>query len=369
MNKPKHQHFIPKSYLKNFAEEIGGVKVVEAKLKSDEQVKPKPISIKDICVNKNLYTLAHREGEDKYALENYYAEKIDQVYPEIYGWLTDPKLVKITPEQRIKILLTTMSLFFRTPKFLNANQRRTNIVLDYASKHFKDEQGNIKFKFRGINFDFNIEDIEEVRTSLKVKNKQAFLENHIRDWHEFVKFKMKAAICVYRLVDDSELITSDNPVIMHGVNNIGLLNPFDPTNMISLPLDNKHYLSIFPNTEEAMIDTIYRTDRDKWFSLTTNLQVEQSSDDWILGKIGTVKKHIADQQKYGENNPENLQEVENMKKRAEDGHELFRFMELFGFPSKPVVERLRWMMRKEYHRNDPEILKMVVELAKRGYYL
>ncbi|WP_293312321.1 DUF4238 domain-containing protein [Pedobacter sp. UBA5917] len=369
MNKPKHQHFIPKSYLKNFSEEINGVKVVEAKLKSDGHVKAKPISIRDICVNKNLYTLTHREGEDKYALENYYAEEIDKVYPEVYQWLINPDLIKITPEQRIKILLTTMSLFFRTPKFLNVNQRRINHILDYAAKHFKDEQGNIKFRFNGADLSFNVKDIEEMRTELKAKNKQAFLQNHIQEWHQFVNFKSKAAICVYRLTDDSELITSDNPVIMRSIDDHDLVNPFDPTNMISLPLDNKHYLSIFPNTEQAMLDTIYRTDRDKWFSLTTNLQVEKSSEDWILGKIGTIKKHLQDQEKYGALTPENFKEVENMKKRAEDGNDLNRFMELFGFPSQPVLDKVRWMMNNKIHQKDPEIIKMVVELAKRGYYL
>ncbi|MDB5117051.1 MAG: hypothetical protein JWQ79_2543 [Mucilaginibacter sp.] len=117
MSKLQHQHFIPRSYLKNFSVTQDDKHFVEAKLRNDAAPKKDLISIKDICVNKNLYTLPNKTGDEKYALENYYADEIDKVYPEVYEWLVNPQIVKIDPEQRIKIVMTTMSLFFRTPKF------------------------------------------------------------------------------------------------------------------------------------------------------------------------------------------------------------------------------------------------------------
>ena len=61
MSKPKHQHFIPKSYLKNFAVAEGNKYFVEAKLSSENSSKENLISIRDICVDKNIYTLPHKK--------------------------------------------------------------------------------------------------------------------------------------------------------------------------------------------------------------------------------------------------------------------------------------------------------------------
>lgn len=79
-----------------------------------------------------LVNYCHIDGEEKYSLEKYYAENIDGVYPEVYELLTDPNKTYITTKQRAQIVMTTMSLFFRTPKFLNFNERRTNLIIDYG---------------------------------------------------------------------------------------------------------------------------------------------------------------------------------------------------------------------------------------------
>jgi hypothetical protein len=54
MNKPRHQHFIPKSYLKNFFIEKDKNYFVEAKLKTEESPRSNLIYINVICVNRNL---------------------------------------------------------------------------------------------------------------------------------------------------------------------------------------------------------------------------------------------------------------------------------------------------------------------------
>ncbi|RYX82076.1 DUF4238 domain-containing protein [bacterium] len=366
MNKPKRQHFIPKSYLKNFAVANNEKYFVEAKIRSDNEPKKDLVSIKDICVSKNIYTIPNKENDEKYALENYYASEIDEVYPEVYELLVDPKNDKITIEQRGKIIKTTMNLFFRTPKFLNSNQRAVDAMLKYGSINFQDKEGNIKFKFKNYDLDFNIKDIEEVRSKLKIDNKNKFLKSHIQDWYKFINFKLMAAISVYRICDEIELITSDNPVIMHSVEG-NEFNLFDPTNMIALPLDSKHYLSIFPNTEEAILDTIYRCDRDKWFALTTNLQVERSCDEWIIGKPNSITNHLADQLKYNEESAENLQAEQELKQKAEDAMDLVKIIEQYGFPHQKIADKVKELLESSIHFNNLELIKIKDALAKHGY--
>jgi hypothetical protein len=368
MNAPKRQHFIPKSYLKNFAEGHDDKYFVEAKLKDEASPKEKLLSIKDICVDKNLYTLPNIDGDDKYAIEKYYAQNIDAVYPKVYDMLIDPYVLYISPDQRKQIIMTTMSLFFRTPKFLNSNNHKNEVILDYAVKHHQDKNGNIKFKFKDNEFDFHVNDLDIIKTKLAVKTKLKFLKEHLEDWHKFVGFKFNAGLSVFRMYEDFNLITSDNPVIMHSISN----NPFDvfdPTNMISLPLDNKHYLTIFPNTEPALTDRIFRGDRDKTFGLTTNLDIERNSEDWILGKPKTITNHIADQKKYGAWNKDNLDAVEDMKERATDLQDLWAVIKEVGetYAHQKVADKVRELLKKEIHQKDPEMKKIIAELARCGY--
>ena len=367
MSKPKHQHYIPKSYLKNFALTQDDKFFVEAKLKDEDAPKERLLSIRDICVEKNLYTLPHIDGEDKYSLEKYYAENIDAVYPEVYELLTDSTRSFITTKQRTQIVMTTMSLFFRTPKFLNHNERRTNLILDYGIKNYMDEKGFVKFKFQTNQFNFHIDNIEEVKANLKIKHKLNFLTDHLDAWQKFIQFKVNAGLTVFHIYEELDLITSDNPVTMHSV--VGnSFNVFDPTNIISLPLDNKHYLTIFPNTESAMLDRIFRGERDKWFGLTTNLETDRNSEDWILGKPNSIKAHIVDQIKYGEYNAENLQAVEDIKEKALDTKRLMEIIEKVGTIAHPSVANfVRELRKKRIHRDDPEMQKMVLELARYGF--
>ncbi len=367
MSKPKHQHFIPKSYLRNFSITQNQKHFVEVKLKDENAPKDSLLSIRDICVDKNLYTLPNVDSDKKYSLEKYYAEKIDSVYPEVYELLTDPKKVHITPKERAHIIMTTMSLFFRTPKFLNLNERKTNTILDYACKYHADRNGNVKFKFRDYDLAFHIDTIEEVRVNLKIKHKLDFLKEHLEAWQKFVEFKINAGITVYNIYEDLDLITSDNPVFMHSI--VGnSFNVFDPTNIISLPLDNKHFLTIFPNTESAMSDKIYRGERDKWFGLTTNLEVDRSSEDWIIGKPNTIKAHVADQKKYGEFNAENLQAVDDIKEKLADMKDLLAIMQKVGtIGHQSVANKVRELRKKRIHQNDPEMQKIILELAKHGF--
>ena len=369
MSKPRRQHFIPKSYLKNFAIAEGDTFLVEGKLKSDNKPKDSLLSTKDICVDKNLYTIPNVSSDDKYALEKYYASEIDAVYPEVYDLLTNPKITSITIKQRIQIVMTTMSLFFRTPKFLNYNERRLDAIIDYAISNHQDKEGRIRLKFRDHEFDFHISEEDEIRQDLRVKNKLKFLRGHLDVWNKFTQFKVNAGLSVFRIYEDTDLITSDNPVIMHNYKANNFTDVFDPDNIISIPVDNKHFLTIFPNSEDSMTDRIFRGDRDKWFALTTNLQIEENAEDWILGKPNSIYKHIEDQKKYGDHSKENYQSLADMNEKAKDIEELSKLMgQANGFDAT-VADKIKELRQKRIHKNDPEMRKLIIELAKKGYLL
>lgn len=365
MSASKHQHFIPKSYLKNFALIDGDKAFVEAKQRKDDVVKPNLLSIRDICVDKNLYTLPYGDVGKKYALETFYANEVDAVFPEVYGWLTDPNLKTITLVQRAKIVMTCMSLYFRTPKFLNQNTKLSNRILEHATKYHQDTNGHVLFKFRNYEFDFDIKDLESVKNQMKLKRKFEFLQSHLKEWHQFIQFKIHAGIGVVKVTDEAKLITSDNPVIIHNGHNA--LNLFDLNNIIQLPIDPNHYLIIYPNSEETMLDTVYRSNHDKWWALTTNLQVEQNCEDWILGLPGSVSAHLEDQQKYGKWNDENIQNVVNLEHRATKMKTLTELMSIHGLYSEVVAEEVRSQKQDPLINTDGHLLEIINLLKANGY--
>lgn len=366
MSTPRHQHYIPKSYLKNFAVEQDGKYFVEAKLKTDEQPKEKLIGIRNICVDKNIYTLPEDAGSDKYALEKYYASEIDGVYPEIYQLLTDVKVTQITDEQRRNIILTTMSLFFRTPKFLNLNKQRIDRLLDMSVARFMDKEQRVRVQLNGHQLDFHIDELEEVRSQLYVDNKLAFLKQHLHDLHGFVEFKMNAGLSVITVEGEIDLITSDNPVEMHSIYN-HTFDPFDPTNIIQLPLDNRHYLIIYPNTEEVIKEMVFRSSRDFYFVLTSNHNCEKNAEDWILGKPGTIHAHIADQAKHWAETPENLAKMDEFEKVSKDLKEISGLINEYGITHQITINRIKEMVTNPLHVNSKELKHTYEDLRKKGY--
>ena len=117
--KKQHQHFIPRGYLRKFAHtQNDNTFLVDAFNKLNGQLRP-DISVADICVETDLYTLTHLEGDQKYGIENFFSDNIESKYSAIYRLLVEEKKGIITPEEKTYILYTTLSMYFRTPKVLN----------------------------------------------------------------------------------------------------------------------------------------------------------------------------------------------------------------------------------------------------------
>ena len=353
MSGPQHQHFIPRSYIKNFAIKHGGTYLVEAKLKSDYSPKNKLIGIKDICVNKNLYTIPNSNDDDKYALEKFYATNVDSVYPEVYNLLVDPSVKEITAEQRVKIIYTTLSLYFRTPHFLRANEKEADKAIDLAILNHKDGTEIIKLTVDENSFEFRYNEIEIFRSKLKKQLKLNFLKNHLGDWQRFVEHKVRAGIYVLKINGDIALISSDNPISINKPF-YALEDIFDPGNMISFAIDHKHYVQIMPNDIES-VNQIFRGERDSLFAIGQNHSTEESSEEWIYGIPGSITRHIKDQSKYEEINEDNIKILDEMKEITCDMIELVELIEKYGRADSRVIQLAKQLSNKEIHKEDKKL--------------
>jgi hypothetical protein len=359
----EHQHYIPRSYIKNFASKQGDKYFVEALHKKTNKIIPS-LSTKDICVSTNLYTMQETQG-DKFAIEKFYAQNVDSVYPEVYDLLINPEVKFITLDERRKIIFTTMSLYFRTPKFLNAHNTLIDNVFDDIAKYVDPKTGIVNCTFENEKIKFHISEIDNIKKEQRIKNKQAFLATHLELWHNFVEFKLNDGISVFQVEGDIDLITSDNPVVIRSIEE-NKFNIFDPNNIIQLPLDRRHFLTIFPKTELSVQSQIFRGKRDQYFSLTSNLSVDRNCEEWIFGFSNTIVKHLDDQKKYGAHTEENIKMLEDSKTKAIKLSELLKTSQELGLFHQSVIDKVKEFRELEIFKGDLILENLIKELELRN---
>jgi len=364
MDKLDHQHFIPKSYLKNFAQRKKDKKFVEIlNLKTKET---RLVSTRSICVKSGLYTLPKKITNDPYHLENFYAKNVDEAYQEVYDLLTNEGVTEISKRQKHKIIYTLLSLYFRTPKFLNGLNKLTDESLDKALMLADPNNDKISIDFLGQKLNFFKHQTDDIKKELHEQNREEFLTTHLEQWQKFVTYKYHCAISVFRIEGDVELITSDNPVVIHSATG-NRFHLYDPTNIIEIPLDRRRFLFIYPNTEGKSPPKIYRSIRDKFFGLSLNFQVQKKAEQWIIGFPSSCVKHLADQEKYGENNEENLKMVESFQQRAKLMIELLSVMKRHGYFSIEAAEKVKQMKTLDCFKNDHDLEELIQELQQHGF--
>lgn len=354
MSKPRRQHFLPKAALKPFADQEGDKFFVEIGNVNTGEIKC-AISIVDICISKNLYTLPDANDSQKYMVEKMYAEEVDSVYPEVYNLLTDPNIDYITNEQRHKILNVVTSMYFRNDRFLRAKNDEIDEMMDrMADKSFGTEEGQLFMRYGGRQYSFKRKELEEVRARVKLDNRLSFIVNHLADWQEFVKLKDKSQIAVSKIIGDVKLITGDNPVRIY--NDKGDTDDiFDTRNSIQFPLDQEHLLWISPNNDDWERNRIYRQVRDKWFAITANHSVAKYASEWVISKRKGIQKFFAEMPGYDAMTPENEAQLEKIKTLATELQQFLEFIETNGGPYSPASKkRLQELKENPVFANDPQ---------------
>lgn len=371
MSAPKRQHFIPRSYLNNFARQVGqGKFFISAADKGERTVKS--FSTKDICVEKNLYTLPVEDEGKKFALEHFYGDNIDGVFPEISAILKDRTVPSLSFETRLKVINVALSLYFRTPKFLNAENALLESLVNEAA------ESNAEFfevDFLGRKYRISRNEVDAFIKAAKEENRIRFLSGHMIAYEKLVAAKLKDKITVYHIVDDSEFVISDNPVIIRPYVDVTApgfdveeylsrtVDPFDPLNMIHLPIDAKTILTILPADGEEAYDQLHRMEITQVDTLMYNSDQENNAERWIMGSEAGVAAHFENMERYNEDTPENHKMIEDYQKRTIERSELLQLMEQFGARSEQVKQKVKEMKEKEYNSSDPNFKSLVDRLG------
>jgi len=364
MSEPIRQHYIPRSYLKNFASEKAKKTYVVDGYRLDSETIVKDLSTKDICVEKHIYTIETNNPQKKYALEKYYADNVDSEYPNIYKLLTDKSITRVDKNQKLQILYVCLSLYFRTPHYLNQHNKITSEVLD-NSLPYADKKGIITLDYFGKKINFHKDDIDDVKKDFLKENKTIFHVQHLEQWMRFVNFKYGCVLNVIEIEDKSApLITCDNPVSIRHMKTNRYAGLFDINSVITLPLDPFHFLEIHPNVFEDGDTVINRLIHDKDFTCTTNNVTQSNAANWLLGKSGTIDIHFRIQEQY--ENPKNGEAfVEKAKFRAEEMQRMLVMTEKEGL-TENVINEYKKLQQHPYFKNDKNLARHIAMMEAKG---
>jgi hypothetical protein len=363
MSEPVRQHYIPKSYLKYFATEEKDNFIVDIYDERNEKLLPRQ-DISSICLKRNLYTLDSEDPNKKYFLELFYAEHVDQHFSEIHDLLTDPEVTTISIEQKQKIISCLLSLYFRTTKFLNGGYSFFERFIDRALSMQPDKE-EMSVVYLEQRFKFKRSEVHLFKAKMKEEFRHAFVLSHVEQWTNFFHNKLQNGITICKITEDVNLITSDNPVIIESYDPTRRFNLYDETNIIQVPIDQKHYLFVQPNEVGHAPLNIVRSDRDARSAVTNNRLMQKNSERWIISDVGGIERHLQEQIKYDAPTAENLAYPAKLRSQGEHYAMIVALSAKHGGIKKPeVIARAEEFAKLDIFKDDANFKQFLTKLKQ-----
>lgn len=284
----KKHHFVPKTYLKNFATFKIDEYYVNVLKKDEPCNKFVESKISDICAENHLLK---SDGNDKskQKLEDIYTDIFENHYEKLFLVLTDDNVLEITDELKKSIVSAVVTMFYKTKKWndlLGYHADGNMQKIDQLRNQFKVDH---YFNSTGGQVGFQNKTLEELEVSHKNITRIPLIITQLKVALKLIEAKHFDYINVYKIADDSEFITSDNPVLAIHMQKMRTMH-FDIENAYYLPISNKYLIAIFPKEELPSQNKIIRLMINKeWVESFNTMQLFQS-DKCIIGSIEAIKK-------------------------------------------------------------------------------
>lgn len=251
---------------------------------------------KSVCYENNLYTQPGSTAEEKMLIEKFYSDAFESKYEQVYEMLTDQKKTVLNTTERELIIGTVATMFYRVPIWQKKHTDVIKRVFEMCiqlTEHTDQKETNIENETYVIKGKTAEQLVEEYVA--KNKSKQVITQLNIA--MQLIEVRLQSDnVYIFKLEDgDSEFITSDNPVILQNPS-VRRIIPFDPTNIMKLPLDSKHYLMLMPNKDKSDLNRVVRRNAKGGFSkreeLISNTEQMERADQYLLGSISSLNRFL-----------------------------------------------------------------------------
>jgi hypothetical protein len=286
----KKHHCVPKTYLKNFATSKNEDFYINILNKDDTSDKIIERKISELCAENHL-PKPDENHKSNQKLEDIYTDIFENHYDNLFLVLTDDKVLKITDELKKSIVSAVVTMFYRTKKWtdLLGYHADGNInKIDQLRNQFKVDH---YFNSKGVQVGFQNKTLEELEVSHKNMTRIPLIITQLKVALKLIEAKQFDCINVYKIADDSEFITSDNPVLAINMQKMRTMH-FDIENAYYLPISNKYLIAIFPKEELPPQNKIIRLMINKeWVESFNAMQLFQS-DKCIIGSAEAIKNTL-----------------------------------------------------------------------------
>jgi hypothetical protein len=326
-NEVIRQHYVPKTYLKHFSVRRSGEYYISNINKDNCNIdRIAEVNISNICLLKDLYTLPGSTTDERMLIEQFYSSQYEAHYDRIYRILIDPNKIIVSDLERTLIISTVVTMLYRTTKWLSEINEFYGSAFQRMYEMCK-ETGHNSFMFESQEISIAGKTLEQVQKEYKVDNRPSQIFAQLKVAHRLIDLRLiKDGIYVIKLDDDNcEFITSDNPVTLMNING-GHIAPFNPENILQLPLDNKHILLLMPYADHNTRNIIIRSNEKGAMSFTKKLTANYAqflnSERFILGTKSGLASYISTKEKterpISENEFKKLNTMNNLFQQFKD---------------------------------------------------
>jgi len=283
-----NQHYVPRSYLKNFAEQKGKEFFVPVYDKKADRFFN--ANIKKICSEIDLYTL--QEGnpitKDLLTVEKIYANGIEPLYTKAYNILTNHKIHTISLLQRTEMLIGIFQLYVRNPAMLRKSiSFHEKEILKGCREARTNGHNSIKYLDEEFSFqEWNEEAIIKFCTN---KITQDFKEKHIGGVGEIGDFHQHVIFDVSVITDDSEFITTDNPLIFEDLISDNEY-PLQRSKEFTIALNKKVAVKLY-HDKTKQLNRIYRHVEPNGSVEIINKEIINRSSRFVIATKEILDKH------------------------------------------------------------------------------
>lgn len=295
------QHYVPRTYLQKFSNARKSKFYISA---SDNKSLEKIIypNIANVCLENDMYTLTGETEEQRQALELFYSHNVESVYNEVYQTLTDDTIREIDESMHYKIVMTVITMLYRTSKWIHQHNELFDDVLD-RMYYMCAEMGKDFFIYEGVRISIKNRTLNQLKDDFRAMKKEGQVLTQLDIAFRLIDIRKFDGLLVCKLNPECQLITSDNPVVLTNIDTYHLA-PFDPENMIRLPLDSGHLLTILPHSQSDGIHKIVRLNVNSATSnakmIANNTSQLESSFRYILGSKRALSNFIENRGIYNE---------------------------------------------------------------------
>lgn len=289
----KRQHYVPETYLKKFGLERKENEFQVFALNKNSLKNPFPVNTSKICVQTNLYTLEGYSEKERQLIENFYNTEIEQKYNEIYELLIDDKIREITVAQKELIISTAITLLYRVTKWLTSHNDFIKRVFEKGIQ-LAEQVGKDYFLFEGEKINFQGRKLDEIVKEYAKKEKEENIITQLEVALKLIELRKSDTISVIKLDDENlSFVTSDNPIVLYNFKS-RFFAPFNPENIISMPLNSKYKLTIYPSdglAEPGYISRIFHKETLAYTEMmTNNFEQFNNAEKFIIGDEKTLSE-------------------------------------------------------------------------------